>query len=432
MNLIAVLKESLTDSVVSRAAYYVDEKPEKTKVALEGLVYTVVAGLMKRTTTEIGVGQLFNAIQKGKADASLVSSFSAILNDPEQTRRLADEGNYSISHLLPAMKSSIGTMISSYANIRNSAAITLLGLVTPLALGILHQTVQEKKLDADSLALLLADQRDHLIENTPERLLEKMAEGLGINQLLAVGVVPAKRNAALERPQRVGQERPRFVPEPEEDNNGSLAKWGVGALVLAALVGGGYYIWNNTQSYSDANQEETAISTEFTDTTSGVAPTNLRDSLAGVRPNSSSLATPTTTTVTNGTATAELAAYLANPQAPAGRTFKQPALLFEPGTSIPSAELQPTVNELVNLMKANPTMQIQLIGYANDARLPTTNKFLSGKRANIVKQQMVQAGINFVRIDAVGYGTGVRIKPGDSLAAKKPTRREIMVKIVSK
>ena len=99
MNLLAVLKENLTDTVVSRAAYYVDENPEKTRVALEGLMQTVVAGLMKRTTTEIGVNQLYNAIQKGKFDGASVATFPDLLRDPDQINRLAELGSNSISHL---------------------------------------------------------------------------------------------------------------------------------------------------------------------------------------------------------------------------------------------------------------------------------------------------------------------------------------------
>ncbi|WP_266367207.1 DUF937 domain-containing protein [Tellurirhabdus rosea] len=423
MNLVAVLKENLTDTVVSRAAYYVDENPEKTRTALEGIVCTIVAGLMKRTTTEIGVNQLFNAIQKGKYDGSLVASFPDLLKDPEQVSRLAEAGSNSISHLLPAMKSSMGTMISSYANIKNSAAITLLGLMTPVALGTLHQLVLEKKMDADALASLLADQRDRIVENTPERLLDKMGEGLNIQQLLALGVTPAKRSATIERP--VLQERPRFVPEPDEDSNGSLAKWGIGALVLVALAGGGYYIWNNTQNYSD--YEETAISTDYKDSTA----TDSTKRLTATPVSGSATAPVSATPAAAGTATAELAAYLASPE-PAGRAFKQPFLAFEKGSLTPAATTQPAITELANLLKANPRLQIQLIGYANDATLPMTNKVLSTKRVYVLKQQLIDAGVDLMRIDAVGFGTGVRYNPADTSASRKPTRREVLVKVVTK
>ncbi|WP_421829989.1 DUF937 domain-containing protein [Larkinella sp.] len=425
MNLLAELKENLTDPVVSRAAYYVDENPEKTRVALEGLIHTVVAGLMKRTTTEIGVNQLYNAIQKGKFDANLVATFPELLRDPEQINRLADQGSNSISHLLPAMKSAIGLAISGYANIKNSAAITLLGLVTPLVLGTLNKLVVEKKLDADSLAALLADQRDHLIELTPERLLDRIAEGLNIQQLLAVGVTPAKRTGMAER--SPVQERQRFAPEPEEEGNGSLVKWGVGALALLALAGAAYYIWNNTQSYSSANEEE-ATSTEFVDS-AAIAPVDsakIRPALAA-RTDSTTL--PGSGTVTSPIMTA-MANYLTNPQAPAGRSFRVPALDFEPGTD----QLKPagvaTVGELSTLLKNNPVVQIRLVGYANDAVPPMGNKALSVTRVLNIKNQLIKSGINYIRIDAIGLGTGV--KPGDSTAIGKPRLKQIDVKVVIK
>ncbi|RCR69752.1 DUF937 domain-containing protein [Larkinella punicea] len=425
MNLLVELKENLSDSVVSRAAYYVDENPEKTRVALEGLLHTVVAGLMKRTTTEIGVNQLYNAIQKGKFDANLVATFPELLRDPEQINRLADQGSNSISHLLPAMKSAIGLAISGYANIKNSAAITLLGLVTPLVLGTLNKLVVEKKLDADSLAALLADQRDHLIELTPERLLDRIAEGLNIQQLLAVGVTPAKRTGLTER--SPVQERQRFVPEPEEEGNGSLVKWGVGALALLALAGAAYYIWNNTQSYSSANEEE-ATSTEFVDS-AAVAPVDS----AKIRP-ALAVRTDSTTLPGSGTATSPImtamANYLTNPQAPAGRSFRVPALDFEPGTD----QLKPagiaTVGELSTLLKNNPVVQIRLVGYANDAIPPMGNKALSVTRVLNIKNQLIKSGINYIRIDAIGLGTGV--KPGDSTAIGKPRLKQIDVKVVIK
>ncbi|MGV3559198.1 DUF937 domain-containing protein [Larkinella arboricola] len=421
MNLLIELKENLTDTVVSRAAYYVDEHPEKTRIALEGLVYTVIAGLMKRTTTEIGVNQLYNSIQKGKFDGTLVNSFPELLRDTEQTNRLVESGSNSISHLLPAMKSAIGLAISGYANIKNSAAITLLGLVTPLVLGTLNRLVVDNKLDPDALAIVLADQRDYLIDTTPEKLLDRIAEGLNIQQLLTTGIQPAKRTAYVER--APVQERPRYVAEAEEEGNGSLVKWGVGALVLVALAGAGYYIWNNTQSYSSAAEEE-VMSTEFVDSTA-TNPANTAKSAAPARLDSAALITSAAKTSTTA-----LAAYVTNLQAPAGRSFRIPALDFEPGTD----QLKPaglaTVTELATLLKTNPTMQIRLVGYANDAVPPVTNKVLSIKRVQAIKNGLVRAGINYLRVDAIGLGTGVR--PGDTTAVGKTPLKQIDVKVVTK
>lgn len=91
---------------------------------------------------------------------------------------------------------------------------------------------------------------------------------------------------------------------------------------------------------------------------------------------------------------------------------------------------QATVTELATMLKTYPQLQILLVGYANDAQGGFTNKSLSFKRVNIIKQQLVTSGINFQRIDAVGRGTGVA--RNDTSRVPKPTMRKIMLKVVSK
>jgi outer membrane protein OmpA-like peptidoglycan-associated protein len=70
------------------------------------------------------------------------------------------------------------------------------------------------------------------------------------------------------------------------------------------------------------------------------------------------------------------------------------------------------------LLKNNPVVQIRLVGYANDAVPPMGNKALSVTRVLNIKNQLIKSGINYIRIDAIGLGTG--IKPGDSTAIGKP------------
>jgi outer membrane protein OmpA-like peptidoglycan-associated protein len=95
-----------------------------------------------------------------------------------------------------------------------------------------------------------------------------------------------------------------------------------------------------------------------------------------------------------------------------------------------TAGSQATVSELATLLKTYPQMQVLLVGFANDAQGGFTNKSLSFKRVNAIKQQLVSSGINFMRIDAVGRGTGVA--RNDTSGTPKPTMRKIVMKVVSK
>jgi len=88
------------------------------------------------------------------------------------------------------------------------------------------------------------------------------------------------------------------------------------------------------------------------------------------------------------------------------------------------------IGELTTLLKTYPRLQVQLVGYANDAQDGLTDKSLSFRRANQIKQQLITSGIDFVRINAIGRGTGV--SRNDTSDTAKPTLPKIDLKVVAK
>jgi OOP family OmpA-OmpF porin len=418
MNLFAHLTSVLNSEVLSRIAAYIDEPIEKTNKAVNGLVYTIVGGLMKRTTSEIGVNQLYNHIQKGRYDGTSLDSLATALRDPALTNTLITQGNDVISHLLPAMKSSIGSMISSYAGIRNSSAISLLGLTTTIVLQVLGKQVKDQKLDADGLAATLFSEREALVNLVPEEFMPRLIEKVGLHQVIAGLAAPARRTVA-ESPGRSAPAaiRPTATYDQNDESDsdsGALTKWGVGALIAVALAFGGYYLYQNTQKYSNGD-EATEISSVANDTIQTDTVTRSlavpKEQVTKTAPGSTSTSAAASMTTLSGTATAgsltqQLTPYLGNPALPKGRAFPLTGVAFQPGSLAMTPGSQATVNELATLLKTYPQMQVLLIGFANDAQGGFTNKNLSFKRVSTIKQQLVSSGINFMRIDAVGRGTG--------------------------
>ena len=439
MNLFANLTEVFNSDVIARIATYIDEPTEKTSKAVNGLTYTIVGGLMKRTTSEIGVNQLYKHVQKGPYDGSLIDNLSTILRDPAQTNTLTTQGNDVISHLLPAMKSSIGTMISSWSNIRNSSAISLLGLTTTIVLHVLGKQVKERKLDADGLATLLFSERDALVNAVPEDFFPRLVDKVGLQQIVAGLAVPARRTA-VESPARSVQTTTRppvtydYTAESDNDN-GTLTKWGFGALVAIALAAGGYYVYQNTLNYSDGRKGVGDVTTITSDTvqtdtvTRSLAVPKETDPKAPKSTSAVVATSPTTATAMAGL-TKLLTPYLTNAALPKGRVFQLPGVSFIPGSLSMTAGSQAAIGELTQLLKAYPQVQVQLVGYANDAQFGLTNRNLSFKRVNQIKQQLVTAGINFIRVDAIGRGTGVSLR--DTSRIPKPTRRQIDLKVIVK
>ena len=452
MNLFANLTNVLSPEVLSRIATYIDEPTEKTGKAVDGLVYTIVGGLMKRTTTEIGVNQLYNHIQKGRYDGSLFDNLATVLRDPAHTNTLITQGNDVISHLLPAMKSSIGTMISGYAGIRNSSAISLLGLTTTVVLHVLGKQVNEQKLDADGLAAALFAEREAFVNVVPEVFMPQLVEKIGLQQIVAGLATPARRTVVETGGRSVATAtRPAVSYDPADDSetdSGALTKWGVGALITVALAFGGYYLYQNTQKFSNTQEEATDVRPITSDTVQADTVTRSlavpAEQVVKTTPKSTSVSVPATTTgptgstpatalagaTTPGNLTGLMTPYLGNAALPKGRVFPLTGIAFLPGSLSMTAGSVATVGELTTLLKTYPRLQVQLVGYANDARGELTNKSLSFKRVNQIKQQLMSSGIDFLRIDAIGRGTGVA--RNDTSGITKPTLRKIEVKVVVK
>ena len=446
MNLFANLTTVLNPEVLSRIADYIDEPIEKTHKAVDGLVYTIMGGLMKRTTSEIGVNQLYSHIQKGRYNGTSLDNLTTVLRDPAYTNTLITQGNDVISHLLPAMKSSIGSMISGYAGIRNSSAISLLGLITTIVLHVLGKQVKDQKLDADALAAALFAERETLVNNVPEEFMPRLVEKVGLQQIVAGLATPARRTP-VESSGRAAPTTTRpavsyDLSDDSDNDNGALTRWGVGALIAVALAFGGYYLYQNTQKYSNGGQDTTDVASVSSDTIQADTVTRSlavpKDPAAKTAPKSASAVSVSLSTPASGTGLVagagslaqQMTPYLSNAALPKGRVFPLAGVAFQPGSLSMTPGSQATVTELATMLKTYPQLQVLLVGYANDAQGGFTNKSLSFKRVNIIKQQLVTSGINFQRIDAVGRGTGVA--RNDTSRVPKPTLRKIMLKVVSK
>ena len=435
MNLFANLSTLLTPDVLSRIAAYIDESTEKTERAINCLTYTIVGGLMKRTTNEIGVNQLYKHIQKGRYDGSLLEKLPATLQNPAATNTLITTGNDVISHLLPAMKSSIGSMVSSYAGIRNSSALSLLGMTTTLVLHILGKQANEKKLDADGLAASLFSERDALVNEVPDDFMPKLVEKVGLQQIMAGVAAPARRTTAESAP-TITRPPVSYEPTDESDTeNETLTKWGVGALIAVALGIGGYFLYQNTQRYSGKEDETAEVTTIDGDTVRADTVTRSLavpvESAPVTAPKPASLTATAAVPTGAGSLTQQMTPYVGNAALPKGRTFPMTGVAFQPGSLSMTAGSQTVVGELTNLLKTYPQLQVQLVGYANDAQGGgLTNKSLSFKRVNVIKQQLVNSGINYLRVDAIGRGTGVALN--DTSRVGKPAFRKIDIKVVTK
>jgi outer membrane protein OmpA-like peptidoglycan-associated protein len=113
----------------------------------------------------------------------------------------------------------------------------------------------------------------------------------------------------------------------------------------------------------------------------------------------------------------------------AGRTYRLNNLLFKQSAYEIEPESYPQLDSLVNIMKQNPTMEIELAGHTDNVGIAKLNVALSQKRVDAVKSYLTNKGIAPSRIQTQAYGGGRPIADNSREETKRLNRR-VEVKIL--
>lgn len=416
MNLFDTLNEALTDDVVSKIAKLSDEEPEKTRKALDGIFYTLVAGLVRRTGSMMSVSMLFNQIQKGNQGGELIGDVMSYLNKKEKLDTILKVGDGLISQIFPAYKSPLVSMIGIYAGIKKNSSTMYSSLAAPILIDAVSKEIDTNRLDVDGLITYLSDHHEPLFKLVPEDLLEKMIPQLGLQELLSPKFVTAKKAVSAkpvsikgksivptdETPASTSKSvAPSATYEEEETSSSPIpVKLLLFGLLGAAVIAGGVYWYMNFYKSTPSTGEEivvdsTAIQTD-TITKAIVDSVAVKDSIA------KTATTPTLTSTEQYSTFGEgLNTYLTDKTKPVGQIFPMSNVAFIKGSQALDAESDLIIDELADLMIKYPKMQIQLQGHSNNA-VGMDNKTMATKRAFAIKKKLLVKGIVDTRIDAIG------------------------------
>jgi outer membrane protein OmpA-like peptidoglycan-associated protein len=101
---------------------------------------------------------------------------------------------------------------------------------------------------------------------------------------------------------------------------------------------------------------------------------------------------------------------------------------FDTGKSTFKPESMQIINQIVEMMKANPNLQVGVEGHTDNVGNPQSNKTLSDDRAKAVVTEIVAQGIDAKRLSAVGYGQDKPIADNKSAEGRAKNRRVELVK----
>jgi outer membrane protein OmpA-like peptidoglycan-associated protein len=101
---------------------------------------------------------------------------------------------------------------------------------------------------------------------------------------------------------------------------------------------------------------------------------------------------------------------------------------FDTGKSTIKPESGPIINQIVEMMKANPGLKVRVEGHTDNVGNAKSNKTLSDERAKAVVAALVAQGVDAKRLSAAGHGQDKPIADNKTEEGRAKNRRVELVK----
>jgi OmpA-OmpF porin, OOP family len=389
-NLLSSVKGYLTPDVVQSASTMTGESESATRQAMHGGVSSIFAGLANLASSPEGASTLGN-LAREPAYGSLLNNIPSAFGGGGATTSLMNAGQGLLAKIFGDRSSGVNEAVAQSSGVSASSAGKIMSMLAPLTMGVLGKQVLARGLSNTGLANMLLDQKDEIAAAAPagiSRLLSpRVPEPVGIRVAPDTDVYTPGTPASTVR-------------EPERPAG---ARWMPLLLVALAALGLLWFLRNVSGRAKEAGKQ--AVET----TQAALSKITL--------PGGVDLSVPT------GSVNYNLAKFLADGSAAAPRTFVFDHLNFETASTQLTPDSTGTVNNLAQILKAYPNVQVQLSGHTDNTGALDTNQKLSLDRANAVKQVLVSGGIAGDRIATAGYGQDRPIASNDTDEGKAKNRR---------
>lgn len=261
MNVLGLIKDKLTDSVIEKVSNFLGEHPENISLALDKAVPTVLGGIIQHTTTEDSAGKVMDVLKDGGHTGEILDDLPNLLGNFDKTQLLITIGTNIFNHFLGNKSNGIVETISSLSNIRKTSASSLVGLATPLVLGALGKVIAREGMGVSGLIKLLNEQRDAVLAALPPVLINK----------LITKDEPVNRKTAKEQVRE--KKKDQDVNKNPNTSGGGPAVWIPWVLLALVLIAILFYVFKykkqqETQTQAFPQADSTSI--VLPDTTSSI------------------------------------------------------------------------------------------------------------------------------------------------------------------
>lgn len=420
--LLESLNSYATQQIIPAAAARLGESEQSLGRGLSASYATILSGLVTRVGEPGSMRKVFELVSSPNNDARLVESpatlkadtISSLMEAGAGATALGQLGSRLTSVLFNGRTAEAAEAVSRHSGLRFESAAKLLSLAAPFVLSMLGRRMREARLDLAGFANLLVSQKEEILRAAP------------------AGVANLFTRVPTTEP-RVVEPRPEVRRVPAKATEGeSRMRWMLPAIgALAAL----FVVWSATRR-PDAGRIATRV-----DTTAKRVSEAAGDVARAATSAVASLGASITRQLPNGIALSvpergiesRLVAFIEDRNRPVSDTvwFNFDRLLFETN----SATLQPQSNEqlknIAEILKAYPKVKVKVGGYTDNTGDPSANQDLSQRRADNVRQALLDQGVTASRIQAEGYGE--RHPVADNLTEEgRAQNRRIALRVTEK
>lgn len=176
VNLLNLFNDTISSELSAKAGKFLGESTANTDTALITILPAILGGLVHKGSSPDGATSLLEFMDRESIDGSLLEKSGEFLDGGKNTHKLLDTGESFLDEIFEKkiQIKSIVSLLTSRASLGQSSSSSILKMTAPFFLHLLSSHVKKESLDANGLAKLLDEQKNHLKLAAPSGLLDKL------------------------------------------------------------------------------------------------------------------------------------------------------------------------------------------------------------------------------------------------------------------
>jgi outer membrane protein OmpA-like peptidoglycan-associated protein len=450
INLLDMLKDQVTGSLAKQASSFLGESEENVTSGLGNIFPALLGSVINKSSEPSGAGGLMDLI--GGLDMDMLGDIGGLFGGGSSSvNGLLNSGGGIVESLLGDKAGGIIEMISKVSGLKGGSTSSLLKMAAPFLMGIIGKQMKGKGLSF--LTDLLMGQKEHVQAALPPSMsglfgLGKMANNIsGAVAGAAGGAMSGATKAAGNVANTAGNAARKTTAAANDAASKGMSwlKWALPLLLIGAVaiwgikagwLGGSAKdalteVSEGVENVADAAGDATKAAGEMATDAAGAAgdvTNNAMDAVSDMAKSAfatvdeAAKAALDKVTFTANSAGSQMMNYINGGFKGDGKvTFQN--LKFDVGSAKISGESGIEVDNLASILKAYPSVRIDISGYTDNTGNADSNKALSSARAMAVKGRLMGQGIDGNRIAAQGFGSENPVASNDTEEGRAQNRR---------